>query len=204
MAIIFDLDGVLVDSTEAVERAWTRWAGERGIDPQELLPVIHGRPSREVIAEYAPGLDLVVEARRLDSMEQVTESPAIDGAAECIAFAQQGPWAIVTSGDSRASGRLRTAGLPVPEVLVTADDVERGKPDPEPYARAAAALGVEPASCVVVEDAPAGITAAKAAGMTVIAVTTTYDAEALADADVVVGSMREALPELARGAAPSP
>jgi sugar-phosphatase len=204
MAIVFDLDGVLVDSTEAVERAWTRWASERGIPPEELLPVIHGRPSREVIAEYAPALDPEAEARKLDSMEQVTTSPAIDGAAECVELAQQGAWAIVTSGDSRAPGRLRAAGLPVPEVLVTADDVKRGKPDPEPYARAAEALGVDPAECVVVEDAPAGIAAAKAAGMTVIAVTTTYPADALDDADVVVGSMREVLPELAsRAAAPS-
>lgn len=202
MAIIFDLDGVLVDSTEAVERAWTRWAGERGIDPAELLPVIHGRPSREVIAEYAPDLDPAEEARRLDSMEQVTTSPAINGAAECMAFAQQGAWAIVTSGDDRAAGRLRAVGLTVPEVLVTADDVENGKPHPEPYARAAEALGVDPGECVVVEDAPAGIAAAKAAGMRVIAVTTTYGADALGGADLVCGSMHEVLDEL-RVAAPS-
>jgi sugar-phosphatase len=203
MAIVFDLDGVLVDSTEAVERAWTRWAEERGLAPEELLPVIHGRPSREVIAEYAPELDPAEEARRLDSMEQVTSSPAIPGALECIELARQGAWAIVTSGDGRAAGRLRSAGLPVPDVLVTADDVENGKPHPEPYARAAEALGVDPGDCVVVEDAPAGITAAKAAGMTVIAVTSTYGADALGEADVVAGSMHEVLEELSADAAPS-
>lgn len=191
MAIIFDLDGVLVDSTEAVERAWSRWAEQRGIATEELLPVIHGRPSREVIAEYAPDLDPADEARRLDSMEESDASPAFPGAAECVALAQQGPWAIVTSGDRRAPDRLRAAGLPVPDVLVTADDITNGKPDPEPYARAAEALGVAPGECVVVEDAPAGITAAKRAGMRVIAVTSTYPAEALGEADLVLGSMHE-------------
>src|SRR5215217_2540193 len=204
MAIVFDLDGVLVDSTAAVERAWRQWAAERGIEPDEFLPTIHGRPSREVIAEHAPDLDAAAEARRLDEMEQGDgHQPAFPGAAECIEVARRGPWAIVTSGDGRAQQRLRNAGLPVPEVLVTADDVENGKPHPEPYARAAAALGVDPGECVVVEDAPAGITAAKRAGMRVIAVTTTYPAAALGDADLVVASLHAALPELARAAAPS-
>jgi mannitol-1-/sugar-/sorbitol-6-phosphatase len=196
MAIVFDLDGVLLDSTEATERAWRRWADERGIEPGGFLPTIHGRPSREVIGEHAPELDAAAEARRLDALEEAGELKAFDGALECIELAQQGPWAIVTSGDGRAGARLRDAGLPVPEVLVTADDVTNGKPDPEPYARAAEALGVAPGECVVVEDAPAGITAAKRAGMRVIAVTTTYDADALGEADVVVGSMREVLPHL--------
>src|SRR4051794_15288031 len=98
MAIIFDLDGVLVDSTQAVERAWTRWAQDRGIDVQQLLPAIHGRPSREVIAEYAPDADAADEARRLDEMEEGDgHQPAFPGAAECVAVAQRGAWAVVTS-----------------------------------------------------------------------------------------------------------
>jgi mannitol-1-/sugar-/sorbitol-6-phosphatase len=201
VAIVFDLDGVLVDSTAAVERAWGQWAAERGIAVDELLAVVHGRPSREVIARFAPELDAVAEAKRLDSMEEVTASPAIPGAAECIALAQEGAWAVVTSGDGRAPARLRAAGLPVPDVLITADDVTNGKPDPEPYARAAEALGVPAAECVVVEDAPAGITAAKRAGMRVIAVATSSPAAALGEADLVLASMHEVLPELSRTAA---
>jgi sugar-phosphatase len=191
-AIVFDLDGVLADSAGVVERAWRRWAREQGLAADDLVAVAHGRPAREVVHAFAPHLDADEEARRLDDWE--TEDPegvaAIPGARECVEMARLRPWAIVTSGGRElATSRLRAAGLPIPRVLVTADDVARGKPDPEPYARAAEELGLAPASCLVVEDAPAGITAAKSAGMTVLAVTTTYPEAVLGDADLVFGSM---------------
>jgi len=191
-AIVFDLDGVLVDSTAVVERAWRRWAGERGVPADDVLAIAHGRPSREVIAAFAPALDAEAEARRLDGWESGETLAAMPGAAECVAVAQRGPWAVVTSGGRElAPGRLRAAGLPVPGVMVTADDVAHGKPDPEPYALAARRLGIPPGECLVVEDAPAGVTAAKRAGMRVLAVATTHPPAALEGADLVLGSMHE-------------
>src|SRR3954454_11484648 len=96
-AIVFDLDGVLVDSTAVVERAWRRWAGERGVPADDVLAIAHGRPSREVIAAFAPALDAEAEARRLDGWESGETLAAMPGAAECVAVAQRGPWAVVTS-----------------------------------------------------------------------------------------------------------
>jgi mannitol-1-/sugar-/sorbitol-6-phosphatase len=193
-AIVFDLDGVLVDSTEVVERAWRRWAGEHGVPADDLLAIAHGRPAREVVQAFAPHLDAEHEARRLDDWE--TEGSdglvAIPGAQECVDAARRGRWAIVTSGGRElATGRLRAVGLPIPEVLVTADDVTLGKPHPAPYERARQELAVPAAECLVVEDAPAGITAARRAGMTVLAVMTTHAAAALQDADLLFSTMHD-------------
>jgi mannitol-1-/sugar-/sorbitol-6-phosphatase len=193
-AVIFDLDGVLVDSTAVVERAWRRWSEKHGVDAEALLAVAHGRPSREVIAEFAPHLDAQAESDWLDASEyeDATGLAPVPGAAACVAAVQDRPWAIATSGGrTLARGRLEDAGLPVPDVLVTADDVRNGKPDPEPYLRAAEGLGVAPADCVVVEDAPAGVTAARRAGARVIAVTTTHAAADLGEADALCASMDE-------------
>jgi len=193
-AILFDLDGVLVDSLRVVERAWTRWAEEHQIPPDEVLAVVHGRAAREVIAMFAPHLD-VAEQELLVSGYEVQdggELAVVPGARECVALARQGRWAVVTSGArALAVGRLAAVGLPVPAVLVTADDVTFGKPHPEPYRRAAAALGVAEAECVVIEDAPTGVLAAKRAGMTVLAVTTTHPAAALGHADLVFAGMAD-------------
>jgi sugar-phosphatase len=186
--VIFDLDGVLVDSTAVVERAWKRWAGEHGIAFEAaMLPRLHGRPGREVVREFASHLDPDAEAARLDCYE--TSDPAgvalMPGALECIALAGE-QWAIVTSGGYElATGRMAATGIPRPPVLVTASDITQGKPHPEPYLKAAAQLGVDPAACVVVEDAPAGIEAARAAGMRVLAVATTHDREVLGRADAI-------------------
>jgi mannitol-1-/sugar-/sorbitol-6-phosphatase len=193
-AVLFDLDGVLVDSVRAVERAWRRWAGDHGLAVQDVLAVIHGRTAREVIGMLTPHLDVAAELPRVaryetDGSEGMTVMP---GALECVALASQGPWAVVTSGDRpSATARLTVAGLPVPDIMITAGDVTRGKPDPEPYQRAAAALSVPAAECVVVEDAPAGVLAARRAGMTVLAVTTTHPGTALGQADQVLAGMRE-------------
>jgi mannitol-1-/sugar-/sorbitol-6-phosphatase len=193
-AILFDLDGVLVDSLQVVERAWRRWARERDLPADEVLAVVHGRTAREVIGMFTPHLDAAEQVALVSGYEArhgggLTELP---GARQCIAIACQGRWAVVTSGArALALGRLAAVGLPVPEVLVTADDVTFGKPDPEPYRRAAAALGVREAECLVVEDAPMGVLAAKRAGMTVLAVTTTHPAAALGQADLVFPGMAD-------------
>jgi sugar-phosphatase len=192
--IVFDLDGVLVDSTQVVERAWRRWAEEQGVSADDVLAVAHGRPAREVVRLFAPHLDGERQAARLDGWEMRDPEgvAVIAGAHECVAVAGRGRWAIVTSGGwELATDRLRAVGLAVPEILITADDVTLGKPHPEPYERACRDLGVCPADGIAVEDAPAGITAAKRAGMTVLAVTTTHAAKSLQDADLIFSSMHE-------------
>ena len=193
-AVLFDLDGVLVDSLRVVERAWRRWAREQGLPADEVLAVVHGRTAREVVAMFTPHLDAAEQAVVVGGYETQHwgELAALPGAGECIGIARQGRWAVVTSGTrALATTRLAAVGLPEPEVLVTADDVTFGKPDPEPYRRAAAALGVPAAECVVVEDAPMGVLAAKRAGMTVLAVTTTHAAAALGHADLVFPGMTD-------------
>jgi sugar-phosphatase len=191
-AVIFDLDGVLVESAPVVEASWSRWADERGVEWHALRPVLHGRPGRELVLEFAPHLDADAEVATITAYEMAGEEAlrAIPGARECLAAAPR--WAIATSGGRElALGRLRAVGHPVPDVLVSADDITRGKPDPEPYLKAAAALGVPPERCLVVEDAPAGIAAGKAAGMRVVAVTSSHAPEELRAADAVYTSMYE-------------
>jgi sugar-phosphatase len=193
-AILFDLDGVLVDSLLVVERAWRRWAREHDLPAEDLLAVVHGRTAREVIGMFTPHLDAAEQALRVGGYETEHrgELTVLPGARECLSIARQGRWAVVTSGTrALATTRLEVVGLPAPEILITADDVTAGKPDPEPYRRAAAALGVAAEECAVVEDAPMGVLAAKRAGMTVLAVTTTHPAAALGQADLVLPGMTE-------------
>jgi sugar-phosphatase len=200
-AVVFDLDGVLVDSQHAVERTWRRWAEQQGVAPDAVLAFVHGRRAREVVTRFAPQLDIDGESRRLLRLE-VAESvdlPALPGAADCVRIARCGPWAVVTSGGRElATARLDAVGLPVPDVLIAAEDVVHGKPDPEPFERASLALGLGGDVCVAIEDAPAGITAAKRAGMHVVGVTTTHPASALRDADRVVGSLHDVAAHLSR------
>jgi mannitol-1-/sugar-/sorbitol-6-phosphatase len=187
-AVLFDLDGVLVDSAQVVERVWRRWAGEQQIPVEDVLAVSHGRPAREVVRMFAPHLDADRQALLIARHEARDSGglAAVPGAHECVSLASRGPWAVVTSGGRRiAVGRLVAVGLPVPAVMVTADDVTCGKPDPEPYLRAAKDLDVLPGECIAIEDSPAGVTAAKRGGMTVLAVTTTHPASALQHADLV-------------------
>jgi sugar-phosphatase len=194
-AVLFDLDGVLVDSRRMVEQAWLRWADEQQLEAEKVLAVIHGRRGQDSVRLLAPHLDPVQQVQRISGYENGAggDGPAaMPGALECVSFARRGRWAVVTSGGRElASRRLAAAGFPVPEVLVSGDDVTQGKPDPEPYLRAATELGVPAAQCVVVEDAPAGILAAKRAGMTVLAVTTTHQAAELTQADQVFAAMDE-------------
>ena len=193
-AILFDLDGVLVDSRECIELIWHAWAGERGLVPAEFLRVAHGRRIAETLRLVAPQLDAAAEAAVLDAMEEVETRglQAAPGAAALLRQLSEAQRAIVTSGSRPvATLRLRTAGLPIPGVFVTAGDVQRGKPDPEGYLLAARRVGVAPADCVVVEDSPPGVGAGKAAGMAVIAVLTTYPAVALSSADVRLGALAD-------------
>ena len=188
-AILFDLDGVLVDSTACIERHWRRWALEHGLDPADVLRVAHGRRAVETLAIIAPSLDAAGDAAALETAEStdldgVSEIP---GAASLLAALPPDAWAVVTSGTRAvATARLRHVGLRVPAALITADDVREGKPSPEGYLAAAGALGAMPTECVVIEDTPAGIAAAGASGMRSIAVTTTYPRVELSAATHVV------------------
>ena len=192
--VLFDLDGVLVDSTPAVTRVWTSWALARGLDPEYVVRMAHGRPSISSIRELLPEADAEAENREVErrEMEDVADVVPLPGALRLMGALPAERWAIATSCTrALANVRIRAAGLPVPKRLITADDVLRGKPDPEPYVKAAASLGFSPEACIVVEDAPAGIRAGKAAGARVLALRTTApDAELLnAGADWIVDDL---------------
>jgi sugar-phosphatase len=193
-AVLFDLDGVLVDSTAVVERTWRRWAAAHGLAFERVMQVAHGRPARDTVRLVAPHLDSEAEAARL-AAEEAHETDGmvrIEGVVQLVNALLKGRWAVVTSGTREiATTRLAFAGVSVPAVLITADDVEHGKPDPLAYTLAAERLGVSPESCIVIEDAPAGIQGARAAGMPVVAVTTTYPREALQEADAIVDRLSD-------------
>ncbi|HEY0350995.1 MAG TPA: HAD-IA family hydrolase [Gemmatimonadales bacterium] len=196
-AILFDLDGVLVDSTAYIEDQWRRWATAKGLQAEPFLQVCHGRRAVETIRLAAPDLDAEAEvaAFKPEDTGDGRVLAATAGAARMLRTLPTGSWAVATSGPRAvATERLRQAGLPLPPVLVCAEDVVHGKPSPDVYLMAAAALAVPPRDCVVIEDAPAGIEAARAAGMSVIAVTTTHrrtelsaDACATSLADIHIG-----------------
>jgi sugar-phosphatase len=181
-AVIFDLDGVLVDSRCSVERAWREWAGSHGLEPELVLATIPGKRTRDAVVLLAPGADADVEAARIVSRELAlvrTEQP-IPGARSLVASLPDGRWGVATSGTiAIAAGRLNHAGFLLPNAFIAAEMVERGKPDPEVYFRAAAALGVEPSACIVFEDAPSGVAAATAAGCLVVGVLTWAQPEVL-------------------------
>ena len=189
--ILFDLDGVLLDSTLAVAEQYTNWALEHGLDPAEVMKAAHGVRTVEVVQRVAPHLDPVAETKRIEQREAVaTNVVAMPGAVELLNSIPRGKWCVVTSGTRfLATTRMRNFGIPLPDVLVTADDVKNGKPDPEPYRKGAELLKVNPANCVVVEDAPAGIRSAHAAGMKVISMPTTYPAAELHEADAIVSGL---------------
>src|SRR5437868_6243701 len=156
-AVLFDLDGVLADSRAPVERQWRRWASEHGIDADELLKVAHGHRTIETIQRFAPQLDADTEAAAMERREAEDKQGLIGvaGALELLSSLPENRWAVATSGGRMlATERLRSVGLPVPRILVSADDVTRGKPNPEPYLKAAAQLGFAPEACIVIEDAP--------------------------------------------------
>jgi sugar-phosphatase len=189
--VLFDLDGVLVDSTPAVARVWAWWAKQHGFDADETVRVAHGRPSIATIRELLPHADHEAESREVErrEIEDVEGVVPLPGALELLQALPLERWAIVTSCTKRlAYVRIRAAGLPEPTFIVTSDDITRGKPDPEPYLKGARALSFAPGDCIVVEDAPAGIRAGKAAAARVVALQTTERDELLlaAGADFIV------------------
>jgi sugar-phosphatase len=177
-ALLFDMDGVLIDSTPAVARVWHRWAVEHGLDPETVVHMAHGRPSRTTIRELLPNAginidreDREVERREMEDLDGVVLLP---GARQLLNTLPPERWTIATSCTRPlAEVRLRAAGLPIPKNMITSSDVKIGKPHPEPYLKAAAKLGFAASDCVVVEDAAAGVRAGKAAGARVIAFLTT-------------------------------
>lgn len=192
-ALLFDMDGVLINSTPAVTRVWRRWAIERGFNPEEVVARAHGRPSLTTVREFLPHSDhhaenREVERREIEDLEGVVPLP---GALELLGNLPLDRWTIVTSCTrALAKVRIQAAGLPLPAKLVTANDITNGKPHPDPYLKGASILGFAPSDCVVVEDVPAGVQAGKASGAKVIAFTTTVQGPTLRDAgaDWVVSS----------------
>lgn len=184
-ALLFDLDGVLINSTPAVARVWRHWAIERGFNPDEVVARAHGRPSLATVRDYLPNADheaenREVERREIADLEGVIPLP---GALDLLASLPKERWTIVTSCTRPlAEVRIKAAGLPLPGKLITSNDITDGKPHPEPFLKGAAALGYPAEECIVLEDVPAGVRAGKAAGANVIAFPTTVENSALLEA----------------------
>ncbi len=181
-ALLFDMDGVLINSTPAVARVWRRWAIEHGFNPEEVVARAHGRPSLTTVREYLPNADheaenREVERREIEDLEGVIPLP---GALELLAGLPPDRWTIVTSCTRPlAEVRIKAAGLTLPKKWITSNDITRGKPHPEPYLKGASILGSPPAECIVLEDVPAGVRAGKGAGSRVAAFTTTVGKDEL-------------------------
>lgn len=193
-ALLFDLDGVLLDSTECIRNTWKMWGEKQGIPLYEIMAVAHGRRAVETIRLVAPHLNAEEEARPLDDWESVNTDGvnAIEGALALVSALPSDGWAIVTSGTRGiALARLRAVGLPIPDIMITADDVHNGKPDPEPYQAAAELMHVPAGRCVVIEDSPAGIEAAHQAGMRSIAVAFTHPRRELIRADAIAEAISD-------------
>ena len=187
--ILFDFDGVLIDSDPVYERHWRSWAESHGVSVAHIMAVHHGIPPVQTIGIVAPHLDARHEADQFKALcvGGLEGLIAHDGVAPLLPALPQGMWAIATSSFRKmVVQQLAYLALPKPDVLVTFDDVINGKPDPEPYLKAAAGLGLPASACVVIEDSPAGIKAGKAAGAQVIGITTTNPVEALQEADFIV------------------
>ncbi|MGW2921497.1 HAD family hydrolase [Streptomyces angustmyceticus] len=193
-ALLFDNDGTLISSLESVRRCWTRWAVEHGVTEQDFARIqTHGRPAAEIIADLLPADRVPGAVARIEQLEVEDAAGGVAALPGTLALLEGLPaerWAVVTSASRRlAEARLDQAGIRA-KTLIAADDISRGKPDPEPFLLAAGRLGVDPARCVVFEDAPAGLTAGRAAGMVTVALTTTHRADELS-ADAVVGTLAD-------------
>ena len=198
-ALLFDMDGVLMDSAPAVERVWRQWALAHQLDPARVVAHAHGRRSIETIRAVAPHMDAERENVNVEWME-INDNDGVTALPGSVRLLQGLPgsrFAVVTSATRPlAVARLGYAGLSVPSQMVTADDVVHGKPSPEPYLKGAALLDVACGDCLVFEDTPAGIAAARSAGMRVIALRTTYPAPDLASADAIVASLADVKAEI--------
>jgi sugar-phosphatase len=190
--ILFDMDGVLVSSIGSVVRCWRRWAEIYGVPNAESYEVPHGKRAIDIVKMLRPDIDPIEGLRVIEDMEMedTADLMVLPGVKALLESLPPERWAIVTSATRRLLlGRLKAAGLPLPERIISADMVERGKPDPEPYRRGAALLGLKPKECVVVEDAPSGLGAGVAAGCRVLGVLGTHSIEELQGADWIVPSL---------------
>ncbi|TDW29322.1 HAD family hydrolase [Cryobacterium psychrophilum] len=188
--VLFDMDGTLIDSTPAVNRSWLRWAAERGLD-EAFRTGNHGKPARQIVESLVPEGYVEEALARVLALETVDthDITVLPGAAELLLGIPDARRAIVTScAGTLAAARIAASGLAAPSVVVTIDDTSRGKPNPDPFLEGAVRLGVDPRHCVVIEDAPAGLTAARAAGCATIAVVGTHTADDLV-ADLVLPSL---------------
>jgi mannitol-1-/sugar-/sorbitol-6-phosphatase len=187
--VLFDMDGILISSIGSVERSWTKWALMRGVDPAYALGMVHGRRSIETVAILRPDLNpatenVIIENLEIEDKDGVAVLP---GALELLAALPADRWTVVTSATGPlARVRLAAAGIPVPDRIVTADDVSEGKPHPAPYLAGAALLGFRPEDCVAFEDAASGTKSARAAGCTVVATPFSHSIESLAAANYLI------------------
>jgi sugar-phosphatase len=184
-ALLFDLDGVLINSTPAVARVWRRWAIEHGFNPDEVVAHAHGRPSLTTVREYLPNADHEAENREVErrEIEDIDGVVPLPGALELLGSLPPDRWTIVTSCTRPlAEVRIKAAGLPLPKKMITSNDIVHGKPNPEPYLKGASILGFAAEDCVVFEDVPAGVRAGKGATAKVVAFTTTVQGPSLREA----------------------
>jgi mannitol-1-/sugar-/sorbitol-6-phosphatase len=192
-AVIFDLDGTLVDSSECIEKIWRKWCVEYNINFNNLIAVSHGRPTLETMKEFLPSADTKMADWFLEQeMNETEDLKQIEGAAEFIEKLPKNLWGIATSGViNLASARIEGAGLSIPNVLITADKIEKGKPDPESFIKAAAQLGVKPEECIIFEDSKPGIKAGIASGATVIGIKMHLQEEEMTDAVFTINNFSE-------------
>lgn len=192
--MLFDLDGTLIESTARIDRLWQWWAARHGVPFEKLTGLTHGRRAVETLRLVAPHLELgpEIEALEAEEISDMTGVRPYPGAPELLAGLDGASWAIVTSGSRRvAQARFAHVGLPQPPALITADEVQQGKPAPDGYLLAAAKLGISPDQCVVIEDSPVGVESGKAAGMRLLAIAATHAAESLARADAIVARLAD-------------
>jgi len=192
--ILFDMDGVLISSIDSVIRAWRRWAELYELPDAENFEIPHGVRAKDIIGTLRPDVDLKKAVQVIEDLEveDVADLKVLPGVKTLLEGLPPERWAIVTSSTQRLLlARLKAAGLPLPERIISGDMVERGKPDPEPYRRGAELLGFRPQECVVVEDAPSGVGSGKGAGCRVLGVLGTHSAAELHEADWVVESLED-------------
>lgn len=199
---MFDMDGILISSLGSVERSWTIWAEMRGIDPESSLKTAHGRRAIETVAMLRPDLDCEAELKIIEDLEIADNEGlrALPGVCELLRSLPADRWTVVTSATEKlARARLADGGIPVPTRLVTANQVTRGKPHPEPFIAGAALLGFKPENCVVFEDSASGVIAGRAAGCTVIATTFSHPVESLEAAHYLIEDLTEVTAALDEG-----
>lgn len=193
-AILFDLDGVLVDSTLVIKRHWQKWADKHCLELKNIMEIAHGRTTVDTIQIIRPDLDAKLETENIIKEEAIDTNGLfeINGAYNLLSQLPSDAWAIATAGTKiTALTRLEYCNLPTPNILVTADDIKKGKPNPEPYLLAAKLLNINPENCIVIEDAPAGIEAAHAANIDVIAVASTHQTSDLNKADYIIKKLTD-------------